>query len=284
MKRLNFWVFGVLISLLAIVSTLEAQENMNSLPEKEQKIVTVSACAARGDLYKLKLALADGLDHSVTVNEFKEILVQTYAYCGFPRSLNALAVFMELLSERGGKDVAGPLPGPLPSGTSLDFGTDNQTRLCGQPVKGPLFEFAPTIDEFLKAHLFGDIFARDNLDWRSREMATIAMLAAMTGVEPQLNAHIAIGKKNGLTETQIADILALVKKSETGGAEAANGGKFTTANYNPLLNPGPFPLGKENTGYAQYFSGKSYLAPLTALKELNVPMFNVTFEPCCRNN
>lgn len=45
-----------------------------------------------------------------------------------------------------------------------------------------------------------------------------------------------------------------------------------------------FPVGEENTGYAQYFSGKSWLAPLTHISELNVPMSNVTFEPGCRNN
>lgn len=45
-----------------------------------------------------------------------------------------------------------------------------------------------------------------------------------------------------------------------------------------------FPVGNENTAYAQYFSGKSWLAPLTHMSELNVPMSNVTFEPACRNN
>lgn len=45
-----------------------------------------------------------------------------------------------------------------------------------------------------------------------------------------------------------------------------------------------FPVGSENTGYAQYFSGKSWLAPLTHMSELNVPISNVTFEPGCRNN
>ncbi|MDR2085421.1 MAG: cupin domain-containing protein [Bacteroidales bacterium] len=45
-----------------------------------------------------------------------------------------------------------------------------------------------------------------------------------------------------------------------------------------------FPLGNENTGYAQYFSGRSWLAPLTEMSELNVPISNVTFEPACRNN
>lgn len=45
-----------------------------------------------------------------------------------------------------------------------------------------------------------------------------------------------------------------------------------------------FPVGNENTAYAQYFSGKSWLAPLTKMSELNVPISNVTFEPACRNS
>lgn len=45
-----------------------------------------------------------------------------------------------------------------------------------------------------------------------------------------------------------------------------------------------FPTGEENIGFAKYFVGKSYLAPLTNNKDLNVPLANVTFEPGCRNN
>lgn len=45
-----------------------------------------------------------------------------------------------------------------------------------------------------------------------------------------------------------------------------------------------FPVGNENVGFENYFTGKSWLAPLTNNKNLNVPMFNVTFEPGCRNN
>lgn len=45
-----------------------------------------------------------------------------------------------------------------------------------------------------------------------------------------------------------------------------------------------FPQGEPNTAYAHYFIGQSYLAPLTQLAELHVPVSNVTFEPGCRNN
>ena len=49
-------------------------------------------------------------------------------------------------------------------------------------------------------------------------------------------------------------------------------------------NISAFPVGKANTGFEQYFTGRSWLAPLTGNKDLNVPLSNVTFEPGCRNN
>jgi quercetin dioxygenase-like cupin family protein len=52
----------------------------------------------------------------------------------------------------------------------------------------------------------------------------------------------------------------------------------------PPPKTGDFPLGEENTAYAQYFTGKSWNAPLTSNKDLNVPINNITFEPGCRNN
>lgn len=45
-----------------------------------------------------------------------------------------------------------------------------------------------------------------------------------------------------------------------------------------------FGLGQENTAFAQYFIGNSYLNPLTNPKETAVFLANVTFEPGCRNN
>jgi alkylhydroperoxidase/carboxymuconolactone decarboxylase family protein YurZ len=44
-------------------------------------------------------------------------------------------------------------------------------------VKGEVYEFAPAIDQFLKEHLFGDIFGRDILDYETRKIATIAALS-----------------------------------------------------------------------------------------------------------
>jgi alkylhydroperoxidase/carboxymuconolactone decarboxylase family protein YurZ len=70
-------------------------------------------------------------------------------------------------------------------------------------VKGVLFEFAPAIDEYLKTHLFGDIFERDNLDWQSREVATVAMLSSLQGADSQLQSHMGISMNVGITASQL---------------------------------------------------------------------------------
>ena len=262
-------LFGIILALFCTATFLEAKD-MNALSTNERNLAAIAANTARGDMANLKTALNKGLDEGLSVNEIKEVLTQLYAYCGFPRSLNALGNFMGVVQERaakGIKDNDGKLPGPLPAGKSIDFGTANQTKLCGREVKGALFDFAPAIDFYLKAHLFGDIFGRDNLDWKTREIATIAALAALPGADSQLKSHIGIGKHNGVTDEQVREILALVAQNEYGVPHISD-----------------FPVGQENTAYAKYFSGKSYLARLAKDERLNVPVANVTFEPGCRNN
>jgi 4-carboxymuconolactone decarboxylase len=157
------------------------------------------------------------------------VLVQMYAYAGFPRSINGIGTFMTVLEQRaakGIKDETGPAPSPLPEGTDiLELGTANQTELSGAPVTGPMFDFAPPIDEFLKTHLFGDIFSRDNLDWGSREVATIAALATLKGTDAQLRSHFTIGLNAGLTDAQLRG-LGQVLRHEVGSQQAANAGRI----------------------------------------------------------
>jgi 4-carboxymuconolactone decarboxylase len=209
-----------------LAALLEAQPlNKEGLNAKQEKIVAIAAFTGRGDLPKLKAALNKGLDAGLTVNESKEILVQLYAYAGFPRSLNGIGTFMEVMEERGKqgiKDEPGMESNPMPPGkSSIELGTEIQTCLTGKPVTGAIYTFAPAIDQFLKGHLFGDIFGRDNLDFQSREIATISVLAVMEGVNPQLQAHFNIGLRVDLTKAQMRSLI-IVLKAEVGKKEADN--------------------------------------------------------------
>ncbi|AYL61695.1 MULTISPECIES: carboxymuconolactone decarboxylase family protein [Citrobacter] len=95
---------------------------------------------------------------------------------------------------------------------SLLAGSQTQTQLVGQPVSGPLFDFAPAIDTWLKAHLFGDIFQRDVLDWPTRELATVSALAVLGGVNSQLKSHFAISLNVGFRPEQLIAFTALLKQ------------------------------------------------------------------------
>lgn len=216
MFNVNFVIKKVLVYLTGILSLLAMNTALASdgFDSKEKAIIPIAAFAASGEIDKLKVSLNEGLEAGLTINETKEILGQLYAYAGFPRSLNALNAFMQVVEERksnGIDDAVGPESSPLPTDrTSLDFGTENQTKLIGVEVKGPLFDFSPQVDEYLKAHLFGDIFQRDVLTWKQREIATIATLANIPGVNSQLAAHYNISMNNEVTEDELEEFITII--------------------------------------------------------------------------
>jgi len=223
---------GILVVMVSIAAVSEAQTvKSEGLNARQKSIVPIAAFTASGDMDKLKTALSEGLDAGLTVNEIKEVLVQMYAYAGFPRSLNGISAFMGVMEERGKKgikDEPGKEPGPMPANkSSIELGTEIQTRLVGRPVTGAIYTFAPAIDQFLKGHLFGDIFGRDNLDFQGREIATISALANMQGVNPQLQSHFNVGLNVGLTEAQMRSLISVLE---------AKVGKQEADNANEILN------------------------------------------------
>ena len=202
-----------------------------TLNSKQQSIVLIAAFTANGDLGKLKTALQEGLTAGLTVNEIKEILVHLYAYTGFPRSLNGINTLMALLKERqeqGIEDETGPEASPLPADMDKDaYGANVRAKLAGWeiiPPPGGYQLFAPIIDTFLKEHLFADIFARDVLDFQSRELVTIAALASMTGTAGQLYFHLGAAMNTGLSAAQMKDFISILEvKVDSKLAESTNG-------------------------------------------------------------
>ncbi|HEX8593869.1 MAG TPA: cupin domain-containing protein [Pseudomonas sp.] len=210
----------------------------DTLSPRQQAIALIAAAMAVSDMPKLNAAIDQGLDDGLTVSEIREVLVQLYAYVGFPRSLNALDELMKRVQarkQRGINDTQGREPARgIPTGAALlAAGMANQTRISGGPVKGAVFEFAPVINQYLQAHLFGDIFERDNLDWQSRELATVAALAATTGVEAQLRSHMRASLRVGLSAGQLQQVTELLaqhmdgqtaRRASAALAQAASGG------------------------------------------------------------
>jgi 4-carboxymuconolactone decarboxylase len=210
----------------------------HTLSAKQRSIIPIAAFTATGDREKLKAALTEGLEASLTVNEIKEILVQMYAYAGFPHSLSGIQTFMSVKDERQAKgiqDEMGKESAPLPADTNRDeYGAKVRAKLAGQEVIPPPSGyqlFAPVIDTFLKEHLFADIFARDILDYRSRELATTAALASMTNTRDQLQFHLGAAMNVGLTEAQMRDFISVLE-SKVGRRDSESAQEVLTAVMN----------------------------------------------------
>jgi 4-carboxymuconolactone decarboxylase len=218
--RLMKWF--LLVVLLLNVTAMNAQNKTTasqSLTPGQLSIVAISALASVGDLEQLKAQLNAGLDAGLTVNEIKEILVQLYAYCGFPRSLNGISTFMAVLDERKAKGITDKQGKEATVGSNASDKYEKGRKVLEELTKTPQVkpapgfgEFAPRIDAFLKEHLFADIFESGVLTYQQRELVTISALAAMSGVEPQLKSHIAISKNTGITESQLVQAAVLIEK------------------------------------------------------------------------
>ena len=287
MKLICKTLVAAALAVLAC-NPVKAQQNMeNVLTERQQCIVAISSLEEKGDIDGLKAAVNAGLDAGLTINQIKEALSHLCSYSGFPRSLNAPGALQGVLEERGKQgitDEEGRDASPMADGyDALKQGTGVQTRLSGKPFN---YTFAPATDYYLKAHLFGDIFARDNLTFAQRELVTVSALAALEGCGSQLKSHVSGARNMGLSDAEIRSIPAVLAE-RVGAVEAWRARKAIAEVYGEAFTEGRpvsdpmFPQGAPNAAYAKYFIGESYLAPLSTGK---IPVSNVTFEPRCRNN
>jgi 4-carboxymuconolactone decarboxylase len=232
-RKITTFLVVICVFMLSFAAISEAQtmDANPALSAQQHSIISISAFTANGDLDKLRTALHAGLDAGLTVNEIKEILVQMYAYAGFPRSLNGINIFMAVMDERqakGIKDEMGKEASPVPADMNKDeYGAKVRARLGGRDIIPPPSGyqlFTPVIDMFLKEHLFADIFARDTLDFLSREIATVGALSSLEGVNPMLRFHMGAAMNVGLTENQAKELVALIG-SEVGKKAGDNAGE-----------------------------------------------------------
>ena len=172
--------------------------------------------------------------------------------------------------------------------TKLTAGPSEIKQTAGRTQLG---EFAPKFAELNDDVLFGEVWSRtDRLASRDRSIVTVTALVASGIIDQSLLHHLQAAKNNGVTRTEIAEILTqvafyagwpkawgafrLAKEVWNDSTEAADA---RTQYENQLM----FPIGEPNTAYAKYFIGNSYLAPVSTEQ---VKFVNVTFEPRCRNN
>lgn len=128
-----------------------------------------------------------------------------------------------------------------------------------------LNEFAPEFAHFNDDVLFGENWNNQDIDVKTRSIITVVVLMSMGITDSSLKFHLQNAKAHGVTQKEVAE------------GDLPYDDEEMRAHAKQMV----FPIGAPNDGFAQYFSGKSFLAPVSTSQ---VGIFNVTFEPACRNN
>ena len=147
-----------------------------------------------------------------------------------------------------------------------------------------LGEFAPKFAQLNDDVLFGEVWSREGLlSLRDRSLVTVVSLMAQGLVDSSFQYHLMTAKQNGITRTEIAEILthAAFYAGWPKAWAAFRMAKEVWADEDDGKKGGMFGLGQPIDAYAQYFIAHSYLNLLTTE---GVVLSNVTFEPGCRNN
>ena len=211
----------IAISFALFFNCVQAQTNETEnklLSSRDKSTIAIAVLTAKGDLVQLKSKLFGGLEAGLTINEIKEIVVHTYAYCGFPRSIRGLQTFMEVLEERKSKGIIDQLGNEatkvINEEDKYSRGKSILQKLTNATIPNTLSgyaAFAPIIDIFLKEHLFADIFERDVLSFIQREWVTISVISTIGEAEPMLKSHLLICLNLGVVPEQLKEFTEIIK-------------------------------------------------------------------------
>ncbi|MBD5358026.1 MAG: cupin domain-containing protein [Bacteroides sp.] len=166
-----------------------------------------------------------------------------------------------------------------------------QQKIVQTAGRTQLGEFAPEFAHLNDDILFGEVWSRnDLLSLRDRSLVTVTCLISQGLTDSSLTFHLQEAKKNGITRTEISEIITQIA-FYAGWPKAWAAFRLAKEVWNEDIKGDDakaqfqkemiFPIGEPNTAFAKYFIGNSYLAPISTEQ---VKFFNVTFEPGCRNN
>lgn len=153
-----------------------------------------------------------------------------------------------------------------------------------------LGEFAPDFAHYNDDILFGENWNNGDIDVKTRSIITVVALMASGITDSSLKFHLQNAKNHGVTQKEIA---AIITHTAFYAGWPKGWAVFNLAKEVWSVEPEDdsakarhqasmiFPIGEPNNGFAKYFIGQSYLAPVSTEQ---VGIYNVTFEPKCRNN
>ena len=188
-----------------------------SLDNRMRELVTVTVLTTLSALPQLKAHVQASLNAGCTPVEIREAVYQCAPFIGFPKTLNAIAAMNEVF-------IANGIDLPLPDQTTLTGASEDERYQKGLKTQGPLYgteiadrytwlpkPFDKAVPRFLTELCFGDFATRTGLDGKTRELLTVALLAALGGAQVQVKSHVQGALKAGSTKEEV--VCALVHAS-----------------------------------------------------------------------
>lgn len=186
---------------------------IGNLDNKERELITVAALATMQTLPQLKAHVGAALNVGNSPLAIRETIYQCAPFIGFPRTLNAIGVFNEVVQER---NIKLPLEnaGTTTDGNRHEKGLAIQTNLYGNEVKKAMAslpgEYKDIVPDTLTDFCFGDFYTRRGLTIKQRELLSLVILTAL-GAEKQLKAHVVGALKAGNDkETLLAAMVQVI--------------------------------------------------------------------------
>lgn len=195
--------------------------NRSGLSLKSRELATLAILIAIGNhdssiQYHVEGAIRAG----ATQTEVKELLLQMTVYAGYPKAGAALAVALSALTEL--QQPLTPAANPQPDLDTQRQAESNEVRYrrgvealnriskaSGEAVVNSFEDIAPDLGRYILEFAYGDVFSRPNLDLKTRELATVSALTALSTAasELPLNVHINGALNTGASRQEIIEAI-----------------------------------------------------------------------------
>jgi 4-carboxymuconolactone decarboxylase len=184
--------------------------NFEALDAETRLLVRLAAAVAAGDDQTLRAAAVQAAAGAPAA-WVEELLLQSYLFCGFPRTLNGMREWRR----------ASGVPAPVDDADTLDgdvAGWRARGEQTCETVYGRLYgglrrnvrALHPALDEWMVVEGYGKILSRPGLDLMRRELCVVAVCAATRQVR-QLHSHLHGALHAGAPRTAVSATLALVR-------------------------------------------------------------------------
>ncbi len=186
------------------------------LDNKSKEVAAVASLIAQRAIPEMKVHFNGALNSGCTVTEVKELVLHISVYVGFPKAICAMNTLKEVLIERkaeGINDTQGEETIATNRLSRYEKGSEYLSQLDAnqeQLLKETFDNFSPELVRFVIEYGYGDIYSRESLDKRYRQIAIIAALTTLGNASSQLNFHIRGGLNIGLTADEIKEVMLLM--------------------------------------------------------------------------